>query len=129
MIVFLIFPQVPGRSSDNASALAVHRVKVFHAALLKILESAKTAGRDGFSFGIEDQRLLAKFIIAILSMDYEEAYVLSNLPSAETHSLTGLVRHQYLAQSLILPVPFVWFRDASCGILLENTHSVQENQQ
>lgn len=95
--MFLIFPQVPGRSGDNSSALAVHRIKVFHAALLKILESAKTAaGRDGFSFSIEDQRVLAKFIIAILLMDYEEAYVLSNLLPAETHSLIGLVWRQYL---------------------------------
>ena len=67
---------MPGRRDDDTSALAAHRAKVFHAGILKILESAiAAAGKDGFSFGSEAQRLLARLVIAILSMDYEEAYV------------------------------------------------------
>lgn len=65
-----------GCADDDDSALAAHRAKVFHAGLLKILESAiAAAGEDGFSFGHDAQRQLAKLVIAILSMDYEEVSV------------------------------------------------------
>jgi hypothetical protein len=79
---------VSGHADDHKGALAIHRAKVFHAALLKILGSARAAaGKHGFSFGSEGQSILAKFVIAILSMDYEEAYVLSESWLNETHGL------------------------------------------
>jgi len=72
----LTHQQVSGCADDDSSALATHRAKVFHAGLLKILESAITAaGEDGFSFGSECRRILAKLVIAILSMDYEEGCI------------------------------------------------------
>jgi len=43
------------------------------------------AGKDGFSFGSRDQRILAKLVIAILSMDYDEVYVLFGLTLTATH--------------------------------------------
>ena len=55
-------------------ALADHCARVYHATLLKILESVMAAaGEDGFKFddGSADGRL-AQLIIAILSGDYEE---------------------------------------------------------
>lgn len=65
--------QVPGRSADTDAALADHRARVYHATILKILESAATAaGEDGFTFNYDLQRRLAQLIIAILSGDYEE---------------------------------------------------------
>ena len=64
-----------GYANDNDSALAAHRSKVFHVALLKILESAiRAASKDGFLFSRRGRMLLAKLVLAILSMDYEEAY-------------------------------------------------------
>ena len=80
-----MYQQVSGCADDDTSALATHRAKVFHAGLLKILESAITAaGEDGFSFGSERQRILAKLVIAILSMDYEEGCVYSPKISADS---------------------------------------------
>lgn len=81
-----MFVQVQGRPDDDPSALAVHRVKVFHAALLKILKSAiRASGKDGFTINSRSRRLLAKIIIAILSMDYEEAYVPSRSQPTKTY--------------------------------------------
>ncbi|KAF9784788.1 hypothetical protein BJ322DRAFT_1109498 [Thelephora terrestris] len=66
-------PQVPGRSTDTDAALADHRARVYHATLLKILESAvNAAGEDGFAFDDGRCQRLAQLIIAILSGDYEE---------------------------------------------------------
>ena len=59
---------------DTDTALADHRARVYHATLLKILESAATAaGECGFMFndGSRSGRL-GQLIIAILSGDYEE---------------------------------------------------------
>ena len=62
-----------GKSADTDAALADHRARVFHATLLKILESAvAAAGEDGFTFNDGLRRRLAQLIIAILSGDYEE---------------------------------------------------------
>lgn len=125
----LIYQQVLGRTNDNTSALATHRVKVFHAAILKILKSAKTAaGKDGFSFSHGAQQILAKFVIAILSMDYEEAYVFSNFGPSETHSLAALVQRQYSVQILNFPVLFVWSQSVNYEILPENIHPTQRSQ-
>ena len=58
---------------DTDTALADHRARVYHATLLKILESAVTAaGEDGFTFDNGPCRQLGQLIIAILSGDYEE---------------------------------------------------------
>jgi hypothetical protein len=58
---------------DTDVALADHRARVYHATLLKILESATTAaGKDGFMFNDGLCRRLGQLVIAILSGDYEE---------------------------------------------------------
>lgn len=55
------------------AALADHRARVYHATLLKILESAVTAaGKDGFTFNDGIGHQLGQLVIAILSGDYEE---------------------------------------------------------
>jgi hypothetical protein len=60
-------------STDTDAALADHRARVYHATLLKILESATTAaGEGGFKFNDGLCRWLGQLIIAILSGDYEE---------------------------------------------------------
>ena len=67
-------PQVIGTPTDTDAALADHRARVYHATLMKILESAiAAAGEGGFTFnhGSMDH-LLAQLIISILSGDYEE---------------------------------------------------------
>ena len=65
--------QVIGKSTDSDAALADHRARVYHATLLKILESATSAaGEDGFKFNDGSGFWLAQLIIAILSGDYEE---------------------------------------------------------
>lgn len=67
--------QVPFKSDDDSSALAEHRSRVYHKALLEILRSIiSAAGRDGFAFDDGSmQRYIGQLIISILSMDYEEA--------------------------------------------------------
>jgi len=67
-------PQVIGTSTDTDTALADHRARVFHATLMKILESAiAAAGEGGFTFNNGPMgHLLAQLIISILSGDYEE---------------------------------------------------------
>lgn len=66
--------QVPGKPNDDSSALAEHRSLVFHKGLLEILRSViPAAGKDGFVF--DDGSLegcLARLIISIASMDYDE---------------------------------------------------------
>jgi hypothetical protein len=58
---------------DTDAALADHRARVYHATLLKILESAvAAAGESGFEFNDGLCRCLGQLIIAILSGDYEE---------------------------------------------------------
>jgi hypothetical protein len=65
--------KMPGKSGDTDAALADHRAKVYHATLLKILESAATAAREtGFKFRDGQCYRLTQLIIAILSGDYEE---------------------------------------------------------
>ena len=58
---------------DTDSALADHHSRVYHATLLKIVESAASATReDGFRFNDGLNHWFAQLIIAILSGDYEE---------------------------------------------------------
>jgi hypothetical protein len=65
--------QVIGKQTDTDAALADHRARVYHATILKILESAvAAAGKDGFTFDDGLCCRLAQLIIAILSGDYEE---------------------------------------------------------
>lgn len=65
--------QVVGRSKDTDAALADHRARVYHATLLKILESAAAAaGEHGFMFNNGTCNRLGQLVIAILSGDYEE---------------------------------------------------------
>ena len=67
-----------GKSSDNSSALAQHRARVYQAAYLEILGSAiKAAGcREGFVFDDGSPFLcLGVFNILIAILDYEEVYV------------------------------------------------------
>ena len=125
-----MFVQVQGRPDDNPSALAVHRAKVFHAAILKILKSAiRASGKDGFMINSRSRKLLAKIIIAILSMDYEEAYVPPDLSQPRLTGLADLVQHQFLARNLVFPVPFVWFQNLNCQTLLVDIHHAQNREQ
>lgn len=66
--------QVPGKPSDNSSALAEHRSHVYQRGLLEILRSViPAAGEKGFVFNDRTQHgCLAQLIVSILSMDYEE---------------------------------------------------------
>ncbi|KAF9642410.1 hypothetical protein BDM02DRAFT_3193327, partial [Thelephora ganbajun] len=68
--------QVSGKSSDNSSALAKHRVRVYQEAYLQILRSAISAAgrRQGFTFNDGSSSLrLAVFNILIAVLDYKEA--------------------------------------------------------
>jgi len=67
-------PQVPGKPSDDSSALAEHRSRVYHKGLLEILRSViSAAGRDGFAINRGTAyECIGHLIISILSMDYEE---------------------------------------------------------
>ena len=68
--------QVVGKSSDNSSALAIHRAKVHQTAYLQILRSAINAARRGQGFAFNDGSpspcsSVSNILIAVL--DYEEA--------------------------------------------------------
>lgn len=70
--------QVPGEPDDDSSALAEHRSLVYHKGLLEILRSViPAAGKDGFTFNDgTGEGCFAQLIISVLSMDYEEGWVI-----------------------------------------------------
>lgn len=72
--------QVPTRNGDNSSAIALHRVKVYHEAMRFIFESMQPAAKHGklFDDGTNEGRD-GVFVLSTASFDYEEAYVIVQL--------------------------------------------------
>lgn len=70
----LTHQQVPGKNGDDSSALALHRVHVYHRGLELIFKSVKDAAKYGayINAGFE-QPLDAVFAVVAASYDYEEA--------------------------------------------------------
>jgi hypothetical protein len=66
--------EVPGKQSDDPSALADHRARVYHSGVLEMLRSAITAASwKGFAFNDGSvSGCAAQLILSILSMDYDE---------------------------------------------------------
>lgn len=69
--------------------------------------------------------LLAKLVLTILSLDYEEAFVISKPGLPGAHPLAALMWFQLLVTDQITAVLFAWLQSVKCGTLLGGTHCVQ----